>query len=73
MNPKTLGAIVKARRLELRIEQRTVADLAGVAVHTLSNLEQSTGNPSLDVITRVLDVLGLELVVQPRRPGAPPS
>lgn len=69
MNPESLGELVKARRQELRVDQRTLANLAGVAVHTLSNIELGHGNPTLKVVARLLDVLGLELAVRPRTPG----
>lgn len=69
MNAKALGTLVKARREELRVDQRTLAELAGVAVHTVSNLEVGRGNPTLGVLARVLDALGLELAVKTR--GAP--
>jgi transcriptional regulator with XRE-family HTH domain len=70
MNPTTFGELVKARREELRVDQRTLASLAGVAVHTVSNIELGRGNPTLKVVSRLLDVLGLELVSRARTTGA---
>lgn len=69
MNAKVLGELVKRRRQELRVDQSTLAELAGVAVHTVSNMEHGGGNPTLKIVERVLDVLGLELVVRPRNPA----
>ncbi len=66
MNSRALGSLVKARREELRVDQRTLAGLSGVAVHTISNVERGSGNPTLMVVSRLLDVLGLELAVRPR-------
>jgi y4mF family transcriptional regulator len=72
MNAGQLGALVTKRRQELRIDQATLAGLAGVSIHTVSNLEQGRSNPTLKVVERVLDALGLELTVRPRgRTGAP--
>ena len=45
----------------LKITQRTLAELAGVGINTLTKIERNEGNPSLDVLERILDTLGLEL------------
>jgi couple_hipB: transcriptional regulator, y4mF family len=47
----------------LKITQRTLAELAGVGINTLTKIERNEGNPSLDVLERILDTLGLELRV----------
>jgi len=57
----------------LYISQRHLAELAEVAVHTLSNLESGKGNPSLDVLERLLNCLGLQMSVGPRPPLTEPS
>ena len=56
----TIGKAIKERRKMLKITQRTLAELAGVGINTLTKIE---GNPSLDVLERILDTLGLELRV----------
>lgn len=61
MNITELGKVIRKRRKSLGIDQASAAELAGVSVHTLSNIESGRGNPTLDVLTRVLDTLGLEL------------
>lgn len=63
-------AIVK-RRDHLGIDQRTLADLAGLSVRALSNIETGRGNPTLASINAVLEVLGLELELRVRRPNQP--
>jgi transcriptional regulator with XRE-family HTH domain len=35
-------------------------------VHTLSDLESGKGNPTLEVLSRVCGVLGLEIRLSPR-------
>jgi len=66
MNTEQLGSVLQQRRKVLRIDQRTLAELAGVSSHTVSKIETGSGNPTLKVISRLLEVLGLELVVRPR-------
>jgi DNA-binding phage protein len=48
------------------VDQSSVAELAGVSTHTLSNIESGKGTPTLESLSRVLDVLGLELAIQPK-------
>ena len=63
---KTIGEKIKKRRNELRINQQTLADLAGVGINTLVAMERGTGNPSLSTLQAVLATLGLELKCQLR-------
>ena len=59
----TIGNAIKERRKMLKITQRTLAELAGVGINTLTKIERNEGNPSLDVLERILDTLGRELRV----------
>lgn len=63
----SLGSALRERRRALSISQIDFADLAGVAVHTVSDIESGKGNPTLDVLLKILEPLGLELTVQPKR------
>lgn len=58
-----IGETIKARRLLLKINQQTLADLAGVGINTLVAIERGSGNPSVNVLSRVLDVLGLQIEI----------
>lgn len=59
-----LGERIRERRILLKITQSELADIAGVSVRTVISLENNTGNPSLEVLSQVADVLGLEVVLQ---------
>ena len=61
-----LGRRLKERRLALGLLQGDLAALAGISVHTLSNIESGKANPSLDVLEPLLDCLGLEMNLVPR-------
>ena len=69
MNASELGHRLRDRRQALDLDQRTLAEIAGVSVHTLSNLESGLGNPTVRVLERVGTALGLELVWQVRTPS----
>lgn len=64
MNTQEIGKRIRQRRRVLGIDQKTAAELSHVSVHTLSDIESGKGNPSVKVLTAVLDALGLELRMQ---------
>ena len=51
------------RRNTLRIPQGRLAELSGISVHTLSNLETGNGNVTLETLLKVMNVLGLKVTV----------
>jgi y4mF family transcriptional regulator len=61
-----IGRLLRRRRKTLGLAQADLAAQAGVSVHTLSDLESGKGNPSLDVLERLFDYLGLRVVIEPR-------
>jgi y4mF family transcriptional regulator len=56
-----LGNIIRTRRKELKITQPHLAELAGISTNTLYKLERGQGNPSLEVLNKLAEVLGLVL------------
>lgn len=59
-----LGQAIKSRRKELGITQSHLAELAGISPNTEYKLERGQINPSLDIMNKILDVLGLELKLE---------
>jgi len=64
MNISTIGKVIQERRSFLKIDQRALSELSGVAVHTLSNIESGRGNPTVAILNRILVVLGMDLQVK---------
>ena len=60
---------IKNRRKELNITQPHLADMAGISVNTLYKIEKGTANPTLAVISKLFDILGLEILISPKKPG----
>lgn len=58
---KDLGSEILARRQELGLKQQELADLAGVGINTLVSIERGKGNPSIKIMQKIADVMGLEL------------
>jgi DNA-binding XRE family transcriptional regulator len=67
LNTQEIGKQVRQRRRILGIDQKTAAELSNVSVHTLSDIESGKGNPSIKVLSAVLDALGLKLQIQINR------
>ena len=57
----SIGIAVRDRRMELGITQPHLAELAGVSTNTLYKLERGQGNPTLGVLNKLAEVLGMEL------------
>jgi y4mF family transcriptional regulator len=62
-----LGEAIKNRRKELKITQPHLAELANISTNTLYKLERGQGNPSLDVLNKLVEVLGLELTLEVKK------
>lgn len=64
-----LGHTVRARRKHLGLTQVDVADLAGVSVRFLRELELGKRSVQFDSVLAVLEVLGLEASFTVRTPA----
>jgi transcriptional regulator with XRE-family HTH domain len=64
MNMKEECQSLRKRRMSLHLDQKTLSDISGIAVHTLSNIEAGKGNPTVATLDRVLNALGMELRIQ---------
>jgi transcriptional regulator with XRE-family HTH domain len=56
-----IGKSIKLRRKALKITQPDLAQLAKVATNTLYKIERGQANPTMDIIEKIADVLGLEV------------
>lgn len=63
MNKNEIGRYVVERRDALRVSQGRLAELSGVSVHTLSNLETGNGNVTLETLLKITEILGLKVTV----------
>ena len=62
-----IGQQIKERRKSLKVTQRKLAELAGIGINTLTKIERGEANPSLSILNKVLDTLGLELTTSIKR------
>lgn len=59
-----IGKVIKERRALLGISQQDLSDYSGVGISTVKDLERGVGNPSVDTLRKILDVVGLEMILQ---------
>ncbi|MBO7624791.1 MAG: helix-turn-helix transcriptional regulator [Bacteroidales bacterium] len=67
MDLADIGNTIKERRKILGVNQQTVSDLSEVAVNTLVSIERGEGNPQLQTLLAILDTLGLQINITPKR------
>ena len=64
MHYKEIIHTIKERREILKVTQETLAELSGVGLRTLKQFESGKGNPTLNTLQKLADVLGMEISVQ---------
>lgn len=64
MHFENLITTVKERRENLKVNQEYLAKLSGVGLRTLKQFESGKGNPTLQTIQKIADVLGLEVCLK---------
>jgi y4mF family transcriptional regulator len=66
MHQIDVSEIIKERRISLGITQEHLAELSGLGLRTIKAIEGGKGNPTLETVEKITDVLGmrLELVIQ---------
>ena len=60
---ESLGKQIRDRRNYLNITQVDLAEIAGVSLRSLIDIEQGKGNPSLNQLMKILDVLGMKIEI----------
>lgn len=56
-----LKDIMKERRAILSLTQQDLAEMSQVGLATVKDIERGKGNPALDTVCKILDVLGIEI------------
>ena len=67
MSYNRVGQAIRNRRKELGITQPHLAEVAGVSTNTLYKLEKGQGNPTLNVLNKLAEVLGMELKLEVKK------
>jgi transcriptional regulator with XRE-family HTH domain len=67
MKKVELGKMISERRRLLNVAQNDLCEMAGISQHTLSAIENGSGNPTLDTLTKILDILGIDIDFKVRK------
>ena len=63
MNKLEIGKTVQKRREKLSLKQEDLAEMTGITSKTIYLIETGKGNPSINTLTKLIEVLGLEINV----------
>jgi len=61
---KEIAQTIKERRQFLNITQSELADIAGISVRSLKSIELGKANPTLSLLEKILDTLGLTIKIK---------
>jgi len=67
MHFKEIIQTIKERREMMQVTQETLAELSGVGLRTLKQLESGKGNPTLQTLQKLVDVLWMEVCLQVKK------
>lgn len=67
MNLEQLGNIIRERRNELSWSQEILSNRSDVAIKTIHSVELGKANPSVKTLEKILENLGLEIIVVNRK------
>lgn len=56
-----LKDIMKRRRETLSLTQQDLAEMSQVGLATIKDIERGKGNPALNTVMKILEVLGVEI------------
>ena len=62
-----LAKVIKSRRKTLEISQHDLAEMAGIGLATIKNVERGKGNPSIGTVSKIMEVLGMEIEYKVRQ------
>jgi transcriptional regulator with XRE-family HTH domain len=63
-----IGKQIKERRDTLGITQPDLAEMADISINTLYKIETGQGNPTVKVLNKIAEILGMELTLTVKKP-----
>lgn len=57
---------MKERRKTLSLSQNDLAEMAELSLATIKDIERGKGNPSISTVSKIMDVLGMEIIYRVR-------
>ena len=63
----SLSEVIKSRRKTLAVSQHDLAEMAGLGLATIKDIERGKGNPSMGTVSKIMEVLGMEIEFKVRQ------
>lgn len=63
---QNLGEQIAQRRKYFKLSQLDLAEMAGVSLRTVSAIENGSANPSISILSKILEILGFVITLQER-------
>lgn len=63
MELSEIGNLIRSRRDFLKLKQEDLAELSGVGIKTINQIENGKGNPSLLTLEKIFNIVGVEIKV----------
>ena len=63
----SLAEVIKSRRKTLAISQQDLAEMSGIGLATIKDIERRKANPSMATVSKIMDVLGMEVMFKVRQ------
>ncbi len=63
MTIREIGNSIRDRRKMLDITQPDLAEMAQISINTLYKIERGEANPSVKVLNKIAEILGLEISI----------
>ena len=64
-----INEIIKKRRDILDLTQQDLAEMAGIGLRTLKEIETGKGNPALKTLEKIAEILGMEVKMVIKKTG----
>ncbi|MDY0080829.1 MAG: type II toxin-antitoxin system Y4mF family antitoxin [Ignavibacteriaceae bacterium] len=59
MDIREIGNTIKQRRKSLKVTQKDLAEIVGISLRSIVDIENGKGNPTFAQIEKILNALGL--------------
>lgn len=63
----SIAEVIKSRRKSLAISQQDLAEMAEIGLATIKDIERGKGNPSMATVSKIMEVLGMDIVYKVRQ------
>ncbi len=64
MTGSEIGERIREQRKVLRVTQHDLAEMAGISVNTLYKIERGQANPTVLVLNKIAEILGMEFKLE---------